>query len=104
MTIRFVQSTVCVLAFATIAVWLTGSVAARQSDADIPHRTDTGAGPAAVELGRLLFWDPLLSGHRDVACATCHHPEFAYADGRDLSLGPGAAAALPVEGRVENGR
>lgn len=39
------------------------------------------------ELGRLLFWDPILSGHQDVACATCHHPDFAWADGRDLSLG-----------------
>ena len=43
--------------------------------------------PAKVELGRLLFWDPLLSGPGDVACATCHHPEFAYTDDRDLSTG-----------------
>jgi cytochrome c peroxidase len=43
--------------------------------------------PATIELGRLLFWDPVLSGHKDVACATCHHPDHAYADGRALSLG-----------------
>ena len=43
--------------------------------------------PAKVELGRLLFWDPLLSGPQDVACATCHHPQSAYAEDRDLSLG-----------------
>ena len=43
--------------------------------------------PAKVELGRLLFWDPLLSGPQDVACATCHHPTNAYAEDRDLSLG-----------------
>lgn len=42
---------------------------------------------AKVELGRLLFWDPVLSGDRDVACATCHHPDFAYADGRAMSVG-----------------
>jgi len=29
-----------------------------------------------AELGRLLFWDPILSGEKDVACATCHHPCF----------------------------
>src|SRR5207237_6456885 len=40
-----------------------------------------------VALGRLLFWDPILSGQRDVACATCHHPSFGYADGLDLALG-----------------
>lgn len=41
------------------------------------------------ELGRLLFWDPLLSGERDIACATCHHPDFASADGLPLAIGVG---------------
>ncbi len=55
-------------------------------------RTDPGADRLAArgELGRLLFWDPILSGDRDIACATCHHPDFAYADGRDRSLGTGS--------------
>lgn len=48
------------------------------------------------ELGRLLFWDPILSGPKDIACATCHHPDFAYADGRDLSLGAGAVGLGPL--------
>ena len=43
--------------------------------------------PPKVALGRLLFWDPVLSGPRDVACGTCHHPEFGYAENRDLSIG-----------------
>jgi len=41
-------------------------------------------------LGQALFWDPILSGGKDVACATCHHPNNAYTDGLDLSLGPNA--------------
>lgn len=48
-----------------------------------------------VNLGRLLFWDPILSGELDVSCSTCHHPEFAWADGRDLSLGPSATGLGP---------
>lgn len=40
-----------------------------------------------IELGRLLFYDPILSGGKDVACATCHHPEFGYAESLDLSIG-----------------
>ena len=40
-----------------------------------------------VALGKLLFWDPILSGHRDVACASCHHPRAGYAEDRDLSIG-----------------
>jgi len=45
------------------------------------------ATPAKIALGRLLFWDPVLSGKKDVACATCHHPDFGYAENRDLSIG-----------------
>lgn len=40
-----------------------------------------------IALGRLLFWDPILSGNKDVACASCHHPRFGYAENRDLSIG-----------------
>ena len=40
-----------------------------------------------VELGRLLFFDPILSGDKDIACATCHHPDNGYAEYRDLSIG-----------------
>ena len=42
-----------------------------------------------VALGRKLFWDPILSGNRDVSCATCHHPDKGYTDGIDLSIGVG---------------
>ena len=35
----------------------------------------------------MLFWDPILSGNKDIACASCHHPDFAYADGRDIASG-----------------
>jgi cytochrome c peroxidase len=48
---------------------------------------DNPAGPAKVALGRLLFWDPILSGNKDVACATCHHPDFGYAENLDISIG-----------------
>ena len=40
-----------------------------------------------IELGRLLFYDPILSGSKDVACASCHHPEFGYAESLPLSIG-----------------
>ncbi|MGN6492783.1 MAG: cytochrome-c peroxidase [Agriterribacter sp.] len=43
--------------------------------------------PEKIELGRLLFYDPILSGGKDVACATCHHPEFGYAESLELSIG-----------------
>ncbi|HSE96728.1 MAG TPA: parallel beta-helix domain-containing protein, partial [Blastocatellia bacterium] len=40
-----------------------------------------------VALGRLLFFDPVLSGGNDISCATCHHPDLGLSDGRGLSMG-----------------
>ena len=48
-----------------------------------------------IALGRDLFWDPILSGDRDVACASCHHPAFGYADGRRTSIGTGGSGLGP---------
>lgn len=42
-----------------------------------------------AQLGQLLFYDPILSGNRDVACVTCHHPKLGTSDGVSLSLGDG---------------
>ena len=46
--------------------------------------------PAKIELGRLLFYDPILSGNKDIACVSCHHPDQGYAEYRDMSLGTNA--------------
>lgn len=51
--------------------------------------------PAKVELGQLLFFDKELSGNRDISCATCHHPDFAGADGRALPAGTGGSGLGP---------
>jgi cytochrome c peroxidase len=48
-----------------------------------------------VELGQLLFYDPILSGSQEVSCATCHHPRFGTGDGVSLSLGDGATGLGP---------
>lgn len=42
-----------------------------------------------VALGRKLFFDPILSGDKTVACATCHHPEKAMAGNDALPRGIG---------------
>lgn len=44
---------------------------------------------AAIELGKLLFFDPRLSGSGQMACASCHDPDLAWADGRTTSFGHG---------------
>lgn len=47
--------------------------------------------PEKVLLGRLLFFDPILSATGDVACATCHSPALGWADGRATSIGVNAS-------------
>jgi cytochrome c peroxidase len=50
-----------------------------------PALAPVDAGQAA--LGRLLFFDPVLSGNDRLACATCHHPDLGFSDGLALSRG-----------------
>jgi len=40
-----------------------------------------------VELGRHLFYDPRLSADESQSCATCHHQDKAFTDGRARSAG-----------------
>lgn len=49
--------------------------------------------PALVDLGRALFFDKILSGNRDVSCATCHTADMHLGDGLSLSIGTGGAGA-----------
>lgn len=51
---------------------------------------DNPTSEAKETLGKLLFFDPILSGSKDVACATCHHPKNGYTEFLDLSIGPNA--------------
>ena len=53
----------------------------------VNHPADNPPSDTKVKLGRLLFFDPILSGDQDVACATCHHPKSGFAESRDLSIG-----------------
>lgn len=43
--------------------------------------------PQRVELGRMLFSDPILSGSKKRSCASCHKPELAFTDGLMVPLG-----------------
>jgi parallel beta-helix repeat protein len=48
-----------------------------------------------VELGRLLYFDPILSHANDLSCATCHHPDLGFTDGRGQSMGRGGHGIGP---------
>lgn len=42
---------------------------------------------ATIALGRKLYYDPILSVDNSVSCASCHHPDAGFADGKPLSDG-----------------
>lgn len=45
-----------------------------------------------VELGKLLFFDPRLSGDVSLSCATCHDPAIGWQDGAEVCRGyPGTS-------------
>lgn len=46
-----------------------------------------GFTPQQIDLGRYLFFDPLLSANGDISCATCHQPEKGLSDGLPRSVG-----------------
>lgn len=43
----------------------------------------------AAELGEKLFFDNILSADNSISCASCHKPEFAFADTAAFSVGIG---------------
>jgi len=53
----------------------------------IPYPPDNPPRQERIALGRMLFFDPILGGERDVACGTCHHPAFGFADSRQFGAG-----------------
>lgn len=76
------------------------SIAAAQSVPNLPQPLDDASffavNQAEAELGQLLFYDPILSGNKTIACATCHHPDFGTSDGLALSFGDGGVGLGPM--------
>jgi cytochrome c peroxidase len=53
----------------------------------IPFPPENPYTPAKARLGRLLFFDPILSGSGTRACASCHNPALSWADGLKEAVG-----------------
>jgi cytochrome c peroxidase len=57
--------------------------------ADVPFPKDNAYTPARDRLGRLLFFDPRLSGSNWISCASCHNPGLSWGDGLPRAIGHG---------------
>ena len=55
-----------------------------------------------AKLGRLLFYDPILSGNRNISCGTCHHHNFGGSDGISLGIGEGGSGLGPQRNAGQN--
>lgn len=64
------------------------------ADTPLPRTATNGdyrpVNAAQARIGQLLFYDRILSGNRNIACSSCHHPSDATGDGLSLGLGAGA--------------
>ena len=58
---------------------------------EAPHQD-----PARVALGQALMFDKILSGNRDISCATCHDPTQHLTDGLALAVGTGGSGLGPT--------
>jgi cytochrome c peroxidase len=52
-----------------------------------PVPADNLQTPEKVELGKMLYFDPRLSGDVSIACSDCHSPQMGWTDGSDLCRG-----------------
>lgn len=75
------------LALADASPTATDFRPAYRRPATVPHPEDNPPTPGRVELGKMLFFDPRLSGTGAISCATCHNPSFAWTDRLPLGRG-----------------
>jgi cytochrome c peroxidase len=73
-----------------------GSGSLRRPFPAMAVRADNPGTPDKVALGRLLYFDPVLSGANDISCASCHHPDLGFTDGRGLAMGKGGHGVGPA--------
>jgi cytochrome c peroxidase len=59
----------------------------------IPFPDSAPYDPRIAGLGKMLFFDPRLSGAQNISCATCHNPSFGWEAPVDRAVG---AANFPL--------
>lgn len=59
----------------------------------IPFPQDAPYDPRIAGLGKMLFFDPRLSGAQNMSCASCHNPSFGWEAPVDRAVG---AANVPL--------
>ncbi len=74
------------------AVWLGFAAPAM---GDVPEGMFDPIDEDMAAIGQLLFYDPILSGNRNISCGTCHNHDHFSADGVSLGIGEGGRGVGP---------
>jgi len=81
----------CAAATFAPSAWLRAAASRDEyrRPAAIPYPDQNPHSAEKAELGRMLFFDPILSGSRARSCASCHNPSLSWGDGLARAIGEG---------------
>jgi cytochrome c peroxidase len=85
----------CIPAIAVLGVLLPGHPAQSTTDLrssfarplTIPFPEDRPYDPQIATLGKMLYFDPRLSGAQNMSCASCHNPSFGWETPVETAVG-----------------
>jgi cytochrome c peroxidase len=99
LSLLFALATVCMVSWTPTALAQDNTTEAavfNQRSFLLPSEIPAPSGnkPTAdrIEVGKMLFFDPRLSGSNWISCATCHNPSLGWSDGLPKGVGDGMRA------------
>ena len=84
----------CALTLLPFGLSTAAPLPAAVTDAD--YYNNGAPSSAKIELGRMLFFDKIMSGNKNISCATCHSTLVGSGDGLSLSVGEGGKFLGPM--------
>jgi len=72
---------------ATLAALLAEHGFTGRIEEQLEERLGRRVDPQLADLGRNLFFDPLMALRKDNSCAGCHAPQFGFADSQSIAIG-----------------
>ncbi|MBP2447928.1 cytochrome-c peroxidase [Rhizobium leguminosarum] len=65
-------------ALAVVQPGAAADLSAYKRPLTVPFEGVTAYSPQLATLGKMLFFDPRLSGNKNMTCASCHNPSFGF--------------------------
>lgn len=87
----FILTLACVISFFSIEVFAEGSdeYSVYEPVPAMTYPSDNKWSKVKEDLGKMLYFDPRLSGSNWISCATCHNPALGWSDGLPRTIGDG---------------